>query len=264
MVPKTVSARTAFAAAGFVLAGFASTAHAATVTYNFATATTPYSLEKNFVGLGGPNLNVKAYTVDNSGTAVSAVTGSGKGVGQWIGNGLGLYNGSGDSSHTVDGDGINDLLVLTFASSVKILSATFNYAGLLSGSEDNFAFFADDNDLDSSVAGDMIFSAGEIPGSGSGIYNFATDAFADIFSRVFAFGAIDYCKTFYTSGRKKGQCKESVYESFKLASVTVQYNPPLEIPPQVPLPAGLVLLLSGLTGMGLLGRFKSKLSKVAA
>lgn len=261
MVPKTVSARTALAATGFVLAGFASTAHAATVTYNFATATTPYTLEKNFVGLGGPNLNVKAYTVDNSGTTVSAVTGSGKGVGQWTGNGLGLYNGSGDSSHTVDGNDINDLLVLTFASSVKIVSATFTWAGQISNSAaDNFAFFASP-DNDGSVAGNMVFSGGEISGNGSGSYDFLADGYNDIVSKVFGFGAVDYCLRYSSSN--PARCRTQGYESFKLYSVTVETGPFGNIP-QVPLPAGLVLLLSGLTGMGLLGRFKSKLSKDVA
>ena len=89
MVPKTVSARTAAAAAGFLLAGFAGITQAATVTYDFTGATTGYSLTKNFnSGISNPLLTVSANTVSDNGAVVTPVTTYG--VGQWAGLGLGL------------------------------------------------------------------------------------------------------------------------------------------------------------------------------
>ena len=127
-----------YLAAGMLFAALSSTASAATVyTYNFDGSTTGYTLTKgpfNSNPSGGPTVGVKAYTSNDSGSAVTAVSGSGVGVGQWAGNGLGELNNTGDNSHTVDSSGINDLLQLTFSSEVKILSATFSYAGVLTNS----------------------------------------------------------------------------------------------------------------------------------
>ena len=69
-----------------------------------------------------------------------------------------------DNSHTVDGYGLNDLLVLTFASTSRLVSATFGYAGVEPNSYDDFAFFADDSDPGTSLVGDMIFSSEDIIG----------------------------------------------------------------------------------------------------
>lgn len=269
MVPKTVSAKTAVAAVGFILAGFASSAEAAPVTYNFTGATTGYELSKIFTsGLNNPILTVSANTVSDDGEVVTPVTTYG--VGQWAGFGLGLKNSSTDNSHTVDGSGLNDLLVLAFSSSVQFISATFRYAGVENNSFDDFAFFASPTN-DGSVAGDMIFASEDINGSnGSGYYNFTTGAYGDeYFGRFFGIGAIFDAVYKECVRYRRGNCKEwdsyTVFDSFKLASVTVEYiPPPPDTPPQVPLPAGLLLLLSGLTGMGFLGRLKNKLSKAAA
>lgn len=262
MVPMTQSTGIAAAMVGFLLAGFATEAQAATVTYNFTANTTAYSLTKNFTAIGGPNLTVSANTVLSDGSVVTPVTGSGNGVGQWAGLGLGLKNGPNDNSHTVDGSGLNDLLVLAFASSVKIVSATFKYAGVENHSFDDFAFFASPNN-DGSVADNMIFSSEDITGSGgSGYYDFTTGPYAASYiGQFFGIGAIFDALYEQCTRYRYGKCKEwdryTVFDSFKLASVTVETGP-FDVPQEVPLPAGVILLLSGLTGLGFLKRFKSK------
>lgn len=253
MVPKTVSARTAIAAAGFLLAGFASASQAATVTFDFTGSTTGYSLTKNYSS-SGLDLIVSANTVSDNGSIITPVAAApGNGIKQWENLGLGINNSSGDNSHTIDGYGLNDLLVLAFSSSVTFVSATFAYAGRISGSHDGFAFFADNGDAGTGVAGNMIFNQEDIGASGypnyTGTFEFLDHGY-NIESATFGIGAIlDYffspCPTSLNPGKV---CKRDKFDSFKLASVTVDYTS--EAPPQVPLPAGVVLLLSGLTGMG--------------
>lgn len=268
MFPKTISAKTVVAAGAFLLAGFAGATQAATITYDFTGATTGYSLTKNFTsGISNPLLTVSANTVSDNGAVVTPVTTYG--VGQWAGLGLGIKNSSTDNSHTVDGSGLNDLLVLAFSSSVKFISATFKYAGVESHSFDDFAFFASPNN-DGSVAGNMIFSSEDIIGTnGTGYYDFTTGLYgASYIGQFFGIGAIfdaayQECVRF-----RYGNCRAwdsyTVYDSFKLASITVQtITPPPDTTPEVPLPAGLVLLLSGVTGMGFLGRLRKNRKAVA-
>lgn len=268
MVPMTVSTRIAVALAGLFLATSACTSEAATVTYNFAVAPVglTYALSRTFTAIDGPNLIVSANTVSTDGSVITPVTGSGNGVGQWAGLGLGLKNGSNDNSHTVDGYGLNDLLVLTFASSVKIVSATFKYAGQIENSYDGFAFFADDNDVGSGIDEDMVFPHGEINAVNySGSYDFVANGFAST-GTIFGIGAI-WDAVYQSCYKRWGHnvCKNyTAFDSFKLASVTA-FTGPFDIPPpEVPLPAGVILLFSGLAGLGVLGRFKSKTSKAAA
>jgi hypothetical protein len=251
------------AGALFCLASTA--ASATTFTYNFAGTTSGYSLTKNFTSPGGPNLTVFANTVNDSGTAITPVTGTGVGVGQWQGYGLGIRNSGTDNIHTVDGLGLNDLLHLTFSASVRIVSATFAYAGVdpdpydSQRPNDGFAFFADDGDADSSVAGDMVFSHQDIGANaqGYGTYNFLADAFADAYATTFAFAAIwdmteTVCVKWYY-GKCKSYKTKSYFDSFKLKSLVVELQPPSE----VPVPAGLPLLASALGIGGLLARRKA-------
>jgi hypothetical protein len=257
MVPMTVSTRMAAAFAGLLLTGLSNEIQAATVTYDFATVSSEYSPTKDFTALGGPDLTVSANTVSADGSVITPVAGTGNGVGQWAGLGLGTKNGSNDNSHTVDGYGLNDLLVLTFSSSVRIVSASFNYAGQIANSYDGFAFFADDNDIGSDIAGDMVFSHGEINAVNySGSYDFVANGFGST-GTIFGIGAI-WDAIYQSCYRRWGYnvCKNyTLFDSFKLASVTVETGP-FDDPPEVPLPAGVILLLSGLTGLGFIKRFK--------
>ncbi len=254
--------RAILAAAALTSLASAASAMPLQYSYNFAcpVASCAYQVVKNFApGGGAPALQVTAKTVLTDGSAVNIVApGSGVGIGQWAPNGLGEMNGAGDNSHTVDGSGLNDLLQLVFDTEVKILSATFTYAGVIANSNDAFAFFADD-DGNGSVAGDMVFSHQDIGAAGGvGTYNFTLDAFSDIFSKTFAFAAIwdanqQVCTRWY-----RGNCTRwktvNFFDSFKLTSVIVQR------PPQVPLPAALPMFLSALAIGGFVSRRRARKS----
>lgn len=260
MVPMTVSTGMAVAFVGLLLNGLSSEVQAATVTYDFTTVSSIYSPTKGFTADGGPDLTVSANTVSTDGSVVTPVAGAGNGVGQWAGLGLGIKNGSNDNSHTVDGYGLNDLLVLTFASSVKIVSATFKYAGQIQNSYDGFAFFADlGGDGSLTQAGDLIFGHEDIGAVNySGSYDFVANGYSST-SMVFGIGAI-WDAVYQSCYRRWGHnvCKNyTAFDSFKLASVTVETGP-FEGLTEVPLPAGVLLLLSGIAGVGLLNRVKSK------
>ena len=234
-------------------------ASATTATYNFTGSSNSYSLTRTFTAAGGPNLTVTANTVSSDGSTITPVTGSGNGIGQWS-YGIGIRNSSGDNIHTVDGYGLNDLLAMTFDTPVKILSATFGYAGIDNYSGDNlhptdgFAFFADGADAGTSVAGEMVFDHQDIGAnsSGFGTYDFTTDAFADIFSTSFAIAAIwdqTVQSCYWSYGRKK--CTDKTYfDSFKLKSLVVELQPPSN----VPIPGALPLLASALGLGGILAR----------
>jgi hypothetical protein len=258
-----------YLAAGVVFAVLSSTASAATVhVYNFFGSTTGYTLTKGPIDSnisGGPTVTVQSFTSSDDGSTVSAVAGSGVGVGQWTGNGLGNLNNPGDSSHTVDSSGINDLLQLTFSSDVKILSATFAYAGVLTNSLAAFAFFADDADADSSLAGDLVFDHQTFTTvSNTGTFSFGTGS---ILSSVFGFGALweqtvrTTCKTYHWVGGKK-ECKvwntKTLFDSFKLKSVTVELPDRDPGPDPIPLPGALPLLATALLASGWFARRKSQ------
>jgi len=239
--------------AAFTVLCTASAASATTYTYNFAGATTAVTATKSFTAspAGGPGVVVESNRVSDDTNTVTPTSG----VGQWAGYGLGMLTAN-DNSHTVDGKTGNDLLELTFDSAVKILSASFYYAGVVENSNDGFDFYAD-NDGDGSVAGDQVFAHMDIGAvGGAGTYDFTLDSFADIFSTTFAFAAswdqtVSYCTRF-----RLGVCTryayKTLFDSFKLKSLVVELKPKDDIP-NVPLPGALPLLTTGLGLGGLLG-----------
>ena len=92
----------------------------------------------------------------------------------------------------------------------------------------------------------------------SGSYDFVANGFAST-SMVFGIGAI-WDAVYQSCYRRWGHdyCKNyTAFDSFKLYSVTVETGP-FGGPPEIPLPAGVILMLSGLAGLGFLKRFKSK------
>lgn len=287
MVREKLSTGVVAAMAGLLMTGFVGQAHAATVTYTYDFTGDPtgstYFTSRTFTSVADgdedPTLTVTGLTYNNGTTNTSSANAS---VGQWENLGLGLksYN---DDSHTVDSSGTkNDLLKLAFSQEVTLVSATFTYAGYLLHSVGGFAYFVDDEtSVESgygSLNGDKIFDHAEMEdydaGDHTGSYSFRDNGFADL-SKTFGIGAIwsllhstEVCE-YKGWPRKRKVCHTESYtlfDSFKLASVTVsQYVPdPNDGGPVVPLPAGFVLLLSGLTGMGFFGRLKNKLSKAAA
>lgn len=231
----------------------AAAASATTYTYDFGAGATAVTPTKSFTAspAGGPGVVVESNRVSNNTLTVTPVSG----VSQGNGSGLGMLAGARDNT-TVDGKRGNDLLELTFDAPVKILSASFTFAGVLPNSNDGFDFFADD-DGDGSIAGDRLFAHMDIGASGGvGTYDFLLDSFSDIFSTTFAFAAswdttVTYCKRV-----RFGTCsrwgRKILFDSFRLKSLEFET---LDITafsriPEVPLPATLPLLASGL---GLIG-----------
>ena len=139
-------------------------------------------------------------------------------VGQWTGNGLGVKSDSSDTNHRVDGSGANDILLFSFLYDVDITSITFgNYAA----------------------------------GSSFDLYGSDRPAYEDCCNAIVA-GAMDV-SGFDISGSVIGIGAWASGSAFKVRSLTVSYE---DVPP-IPLPAGAVLLLTGLAGLGAARRRKS-------
>ncbi|HSM42509.1 MAG TPA: VPLPA-CTERM sorting domain-containing protein, partial [Afifellaceae bacterium] len=126
-------------------------------------------------------------------------------IGQYSG-GLGISQ-NGSDNHQVDGYGIDELLVLAFSETVRIVSAEFRYVS----SDDDFEFWHD-NEPNGSLNGDYVFTA-DIPGSL--VYVFA----GNYVSSLFGIGATHYS------------------DDFKLYALTVS---PVPLPAALPLFAGAI------------------------
>ena len=143
-------------------------------------------------------------------------------LGQYAG-GAGVYNSAADSSHTVDGYGWKDFIELSFDQDVSISSLTFGYFDHYDG----FSVLTDVNGDGQIGAGDTIGARMDIPNSGS------------------VFGSVDLL-----AGDVLGVGAFWKIDSWKLKSVTVNFEDNTNVqPPAVPLPAGGVLLLTGLAGL---------------
>jgi hypothetical protein len=168
-------------------------------------------------GNAGLNLTVSSNTWNDSGSNVQTA-GT---VGRWS-TGLGVVNSHGDQ-HFVDGNGKNDVLSFYFSQAVQLVSITFSY----NDRNDNFAFFFDD-ESNNSLAGDLVWSRRDIPGTSFyGTYTFTALESRNAIGRLFGIGAFD------------------ADDEFKIASITVN-----NAPSAVPVPAALPLLLSALGFMG--------------
>jgi hypothetical protein len=138
-------------------------------------------------------------------------------VGQWS-NGLGVWA-RGDSDHQIDGYGKNDALVFSFATPIERLhSVTFHYTDW----NDDFELFVEDG------SGWNRVGEAAVPNDLWDWDDHSTYTFAGDYSgSLFAIGA-------------KGH-----NDDFKVRGMTVDWNEPAPIP----LPAGAVLLLSGVAGL---------------
>ena len=152
--------------------------------------------------------------------------------------GLGISNSSGDGSFSIDGNGADDFVQITFSSIVRIVEVTFGSVSR----RDDFRILTDST-------GD-----GEI-GNGDSISEQFTvrddrpfTGFDGLETNTFGIGA-------FTSN-----------DSFKLNSITVFFEPsvptPAIVPPSVPTPSAVPLpaagwmLLSVLGGLGVFRRFR--------
>lgn len=137
------------------------------------------------------------------------------------GAGAGVFNSPIDNSRAVDSSGWNDFISLSFDVDVILTGVTF---GRYNRWFDDFRWLTDTSGDGSIGVGDFISDELTVTGSYSG--------FGGAAGRVFAFGAFDH------------------WDSWALESVTFETIPPSA----VPLPAGGLLLLSGLFGIAAVRR----------
>lgn len=201
--------------------GLAAGAEAATVTFNFSGSGTASSIVANS---GGLDLTVTAGRYTRAGV----INGYSANLAQRA-NGFGICStpicGKGDSSR-IDGRGKNELAIFSFGQSVTLQSVTFTSLRTKSV----FDLFLN-NGTWSKVGSNL--------NGGSALsYNFLSGPSGTVFG----------------IGAKKKKA------AFRISSITVSYTAPggqsIQGGPQisaVPLPAGALLLGSGLAGMGLFG-----------
>ncbi|MDA8747339.1 VPLPA-CTERM sorting domain-containing protein [Litoreibacter sp.] len=142
-------------------------------------------------------------------------------IGRFVG-GAGVFSSAGDA-HTVDSNGPFELIELTFNKAVSITDLAFGY---FFGGNDTFGLMTDLGD-------DGLFVGIDRLGAQTNVANNVSTG-STLFSKTW--GVVTYNSS----------------ASFKLSAVTVEKAPV----PAVPLPAGGLLLLSGLAGLGFARRRK--------
>jgi hypothetical protein len=129
-----------------------------------------------------------------------------------------VKGGANDSSHQVDSYGYDEVVQLNFSESVKIDGIRFSYVH----DNDTFDFY---------VAGAEVLSAVALPNSYYASYTFGEE----YISNHFGIGAGTTCNS---------PCD---YSYFKIKYIDVSDIPDVT---QVPLPAGALLLVTALAGLG--------------
>lgn len=244
MVTNFIKASAGAAIATILTAGIAS---AATVTERFDFYW-DYSSNGSWVSLisnteGDLTMDLTATTATDG----QELTGDEALVQHWNGYGVGVNSGH-DREHTVDSTGANDVALFSFsidgvAQDVTVESIAFNYV-------DRFDAF------DLYVDGAYVSSQSADDGPYGGTQYSLIDLDAGPGS-VFGIGASSsencYMRWSHYQYKMVESCRVT-NSSFKIKYLTVTYD---DEPSQVPLPAGMVLLLTGLGGLGLSRKRKS-------
>lgn len=161
-------------------------------------------------------------------------------VATWAGHGLGVktnpdcVGGCDGVDHQVDAEGSDDIAYFLFSEAVRIVSITFNYVN----TGDKFDLVVDGVQT---LTGSTVLSSVAVAATGT----------------QFGIGAADSYVISQTCKRKSGRrvCTDNYFDpAFKITSITVEKLPPPPPPPVVPVPAGGLLLLSGLAGLAALRR----------
>ncbi len=159
----------------------------------------------------GKYFNGDVYYNGSTNLITSATVGNGH-IGRYS-SGAGVVNSSGDGSHTVDGAGWNDFVEIRFSQSVTITSVSFGAWE----SDDDFRWMWDASGNGRIGVGDYI--------SGNQDDN-PFSSFGGQMSNVFGFAAF------------------GDNDDWKLRTVSIDYSVS-----EVPLPAGGILLLTGIGGL---------------
>lgn len=208
-----VSAIAGFAAAAAIFTGGAASAATFNLTSGYTAVPGGYQYTVDGITLtitaGGFADNATGNVTSGQGGARPYIYSPGVGI---------SYNG--DNSHTIDGSGQNDVLILTFSENVVIDSITFGYFD----SNDDFDFFYDS---DTNGTLNRVLNNVDIPNSGVALL-------ASLFTQ---------------SGAWFGIGADGNDDSFKLKSVSVSV---------VPLPAAAPFFIAGAGALGFFRRKAKK------